>query len=123
VSAFTVFSSIIDPTMARNVARSMSRVLDRNGAVIWYDLRYPNPWNHHLKAITKRRIRRLFPSCAMALESVTLLPPLARRLGRSTNQAYPLLASIPVLRSHHVGLLWPDGRKQTDPQRAFSTAS
>jgi ubiquinone/menaquinone biosynthesis C-methylase UbiE len=107
VSAFTVFSSIIDPDMARNVARSMSRVLRPGGAVIWYDVRYPNPWNPHLRAVTKRGIRQLFPSCRTALESTTVLPPLARRLGRFGEQAYPLLAAVPALRSHHVGLLWP----------------
>jgi ubiquinone/menaquinone biosynthesis C-methylase UbiE len=107
VSAFTVFSSIIDPGMARNVAKSMSRVLRPGGAVIWYDIRYPNPWNHHLRALTKRRIRRLFPSSKMALESTTVLPPVARRLGRLSDRAYPLLASVPALRSHWVGLIWP----------------
>jgi hypothetical protein len=43
--------------MARNVARNISRVLTREGAVIWYDMRYPNPWNPNLVTMTKRRIR------------------------------------------------------------------
>jgi ubiquinone/menaquinone biosynthesis C-methylase UbiE len=109
VAAFTVFSSILDPAMAKNVARSMSRVLNGGGAVVWYDMRYPNPWNRHLKAMTKGRIRELFPSAVNELESTTVLPPLARRLGRATDRAYPLLASIPALRTHYIGLLWPDG--------------
>jgi hypothetical protein len=93
--------------MAQNVARSMSRVLRPGGAVVWYDLRYPNPSNHHLRSVTKRQIRRLFPSAPLALESTTVLPPLARRLGRINDRAYPLLASVPALRSHWVGLIWP----------------
>ena len=107
VATFTVFSSIIDPTMARNVARSIRRVLKSDGAVIWYDVRYPNPWNPHLKAMTKGRIEELFSPVAMRLESVTVLPPLGRRLGRSTDRIYPLLAGIPILRSHYIGVLRP----------------
>ncbi len=107
VPVFTVFSSILDPMMARNVARNISRVLTREGAVVWYDMRYPNPWNPNLAAMTKRRIGELFPSFTLELESISLLPPLARRLGRYTDHAYPLLASPPILRSHYLGLLSP----------------
>jgi ubiquinone/menaquinone biosynthesis C-methylase UbiE len=107
VAAFTVFSSILDPKMARNVAQSIRRVLKSDGAVIWYDVRYPNPWNRHLRAMTRGRIQELFGPVAMRLESVTLLPPLGRRLGRSTDRIYPLLAGIPILRSHYIGLLLP----------------
>jgi ubiquinone/menaquinone biosynthesis C-methylase UbiE len=110
VAAFTVFSSIIDPAMARNVARSMRRVLTSDGAVIWYDVRYPNPLNPRLRAMTKSRIRELFRPVFMQLESVTVLPPLGRRLGRSTDRVYPVLAGVPVLRSHHIGLVWPGPR-------------
>jgi ubiquinone/menaquinone biosynthesis C-methylase UbiE len=113
VPVFTVFSSILDPLMARNVAQNISRVLTRDGAVIWYDMRYPNPWNPNLRAMTKRRIAELFPSFTLALEPISLLPPLARRLGRYTDQIYPLLASPPMLRSHYLGLLSPD--RQVDP--------
>jgi ubiquinone/menaquinone biosynthesis C-methylase UbiE len=110
VTAFTLFSSIIDPAMGGNVASSMRRVLKGDGAVIWYDMRYPNPGNRHLIAMTKGRIRALFPAATIELESVTVLPPLARRLGRFTDRIYPPLAAIPPLRSHYIGLLWPGGR-------------
>jgi len=108
VPVFTVFSSILDPAMAKNVAQNISRVLVRDGAVVWYDMRYPNPWNPNLRAMTKRRIGELFPSFTLALESISLLPPLARQLGRYTDQVYPLLALPPMLRSHYLGLLSPD---------------
>jgi ubiquinone/menaquinone biosynthesis C-methylase UbiE len=107
VTVFTVFSSILDRQMATNVAASICRVLKRDGAVVWYDMRYPNPWNRHLTVMTKRRIRDLFASFSIELESITLLPPLARSLGRSADRMYPLLAAIPVLRSHYLGLLRP----------------
>jgi ubiquinone/menaquinone biosynthesis C-methylase UbiE len=109
VAAFTVFSSIIDRTMATAVATGMDRVLARSGAVVWYDMRYPNPWNGHLRAMPRRRIQALFPSFALQLDSVTVLPPLSRRLGPLTDRAYPMLAAIPPLRSHYIGLLRPPG--------------
>jgi ubiquinone/menaquinone biosynthesis C-methylase UbiE len=105
VPAFTLFSSILDPTMANGVASTMMRVLKDEGAVVWYDMRYPNPWNKHLKAITKRGIRQLFPALVPELETISVLPPLARRLGNTADHTYPLLARIPFLRSHYLGLL------------------
>lgn len=105
VPVFTVFSSILDRRMASNVASSIRRVLAPHGAVVWYDMRYPNPWNPNLKAMTRARIRELFPSFTLELETISLLPPLARRLGAFTATAYPLLASMPVLRTHYLGLL------------------
>lgn len=107
IPVFTVFSSILDRRMATTVATSIRRVLAPHGAVVWYDMRYPNPWNPNLKAMTRARIRDLFPSFALQLETISLMPPLARRLGPLTNLAYPLLASAPVLRTHYIGLLRP----------------
>jgi ubiquinone/menaquinone biosynthesis C-methylase UbiE len=105
VAIFTVFSSILDREMARNVAHSISRVLTRDGVVIWYDMRYPNPWNRNVRPMTKARIRELFPSYDLSLRSLTVLPPLARRLGPGTEFLYPLLGRVPILRSHYIGLL------------------
>jgi ubiquinone/menaquinone biosynthesis C-methylase UbiE len=105
VSVFTVFSSILDVAMARSVARNIERVLTSRGVVVWYDMRYPNPWNASIRAMTKARIRELFPSFELQLESNTLLPPVAYRLGRVTDRTYPLLTSIPIQRTHYIGLL------------------
>lgn len=107
VAVLTVFSSILDSGMAHNIARTMRRLLKPDGAIVWYDMRYPNPRNPNLKAMTRRRIQELFPSFALQLETVSLLPPIARRLGSLTGKAYPVLASVPFLRSHYVGLLRP----------------
>ena len=105
VIAFTVFSSILDSGMAKNVARNIARVLNADGVVVWYDIRYPSPWNSSVAAMTKRRIGELFPFFALQLEPLTLVPPLARHLGRCTEAVYPLLTAIPIFRSHYFGLL------------------
>src|SRR5215207_1066756 len=73
----TVFSSVLNEITARNMAREIARVTKPDGAVAWYDLRYPNPWNRNVRAMTKARIKRLFPRFAVDLEPITLLPPLA----------------------------------------------
>lgn len=104
VLAFTIFSSIFDASMARNVASQITRVLRPGGALLWYDLRYDST-NRNVRAVPESRIRALFPALRPELGSVTLLPPIARHLGPLTGAAYPVLASIPPLRSHLVGLL------------------
>lgn len=105
VLLYTVFSSILDQTMARNVACEIDRVLAPGGAVLWYDFRYDNPRNPHVRGMTREKIRRLFPEFHLDLQNITVLPPLARRLGRLTPMLYPLLARIPALCTHYLGLL------------------
>ena len=100
----TVFSSILDEEMAGNVAQETVRVLKPGGAVLWYDFHH-NPKNPHVRGMTRARIGGLFPSLSMNLRSVTLVPPLARRMGPLTPVLYPLMASIPLLRTHYLGLL------------------
>jgi ubiquinone/menaquinone biosynthesis C-methylase UbiE len=105
VTVFTVLSSILSCQMASHVCLEINRVLRSGGAVIWYDFRVHNPWNRHVRGMSRRQIQKLFPDFKPHLESVSLLPPLARRLGRLTNLAYSPLCSIPFLRSHYLGVL------------------
>lgn len=105
VLLFTVFSSILDDEMARNVADEVRRVLKPSGAVLWYDFRYNNPSNPNVRGMTKERIRQFFPGFDIMLRTITLLPPLARRLGPLTPLLYPVLAAVPPLRTHYIGLL------------------
>ncbi|MEW6271971.1 MAG: class I SAM-dependent methyltransferase [Thermodesulfobacteriota bacterium] len=111
VLAFTVFSSVLDDAMARNLAAEIDRVLHRDGALLWYDFRYRNPYNRAVRGISPRRIAELFPGWTSELRSITVLPPLSRRLGRAAPVLYPLLARVRPLRTHLIGLL----RKPRDP--------
>jgi SAM-dependent methyltransferase len=110
VVAMTLFSSIRDGDMARNVAAEIQRVLRPGGAVLWYDFRYNNPRNPHVHGMTAPAVRSLFPGLRGRLTALTLLPPLARRLGPLTPALYPVLAFVPPLRTHLVGLLAKDSR-------------
>ncbi len=105
VLLFTVFSSILDKNMARNVAHEVFRVLEPGAAILWYDLRYNNPWNPNVRGMTLERIHQVFPDLKVELHPITLLPSLARRLGRLTPVCYRLLATLPPLRTHYLGLL------------------
>jgi len=105
VLAFTVFSSILDAGMARSVAGEIVRVLKPGGGLLWYDFRYDNPSNPDVRGVSGQRMRELFPVLSGRLHSLTLLPPVARRLGPLTPAAYPVLSALPPLRSHLFGLL------------------
>lgn len=105
VLLFTVFTSILDASMAANVAREVDRVLRPGGAIVWYDFRYNNPRNPNVRGLDRRMIADLFRGFELRLRTLTLLPPLARRLGPSTPVLYPVLATVPLLRTHYLGLL------------------
>lgn len=105
VLTITVFSSILEPSMAANVAREIVRVLRPGGGLLWYDFRYDSPSNRNVHGVGAARVRELFPSLRGGLVGLTLLPPLARRLGPLAPVAYPALGWIPPLRSHLLGLL------------------
>jgi len=104
VLLWTVFSSILDDSVALSVAREVRRVLAPGGAVVWWDMRYPNPWNRNVRGVTKSQIRKYFAGFDIQLATTTVIPGLARRLGRWTGKGYNVLAAIPFLRSHWVGL-------------------
>lgn len=109
VVAATLFSSLPTRELERAVATEVDRVLRPNGWLIWYDLRWANPRNAAVHGIRPSILRRLFPGWRQELVTITLLPPLARRLGITTPIAYPLLVRLPFLRSHLIGRLQRPG--------------
>jgi len=105
LSLFVVFSSILSERMAQNLASEVMRVLRPGGCVLVYDFRVPSIWNRNTRAIPRRSVRRLFPDFILSARTVTLLPPLARRLGTATRVLYPILSTIPWLRTHNLLLM------------------
>jgi SAM-dependent methyltransferase len=103
--AFTLFSSILDDSLAEGVAQEIGRLLRPGGSILWYDTRYANPGNRDVRGVSKRAISRLFPNFQVALRSITLLPPLARRLGAFSDALYPVLAQVPPLRARYIGVI------------------
>src|SRR5262249_22747515 len=102
---FTLFTSILDDGIARQVASELRRVLRPGGALLWYDFRVGNPWNPTVRGRPRRSAQALFPGWPGTFRLVPLLPPLARRLRSLTPVLYPVLAALAPLRTHWAGLL------------------
>jgi SAM-dependent methyltransferase len=105
IVAETLFSSLPSRAMEQDVAAEFARVLKPGGWLIWYDLRHDSPRNSSVHGIQAADLAELFPGWSLKLDTVTLVPPLARRLGRSSPVLYPLLHTLPFLRSHLIGRL------------------
>lgn len=120
VLLFTVFSSILDKQMAQNVADEVSRVLESGGAVLWYDFRYNNPRNHNVRGMKLSEVSQIFPNWRAYVRSITLLPPLARRMRGFTLALYPLLAGFPPLRTHYLGLFVKPSPKSDSTENSSS---
>ncbi len=101
----TVFTSILDSTMKKQIAGEMVRVLKPDGLIIWYDYCVSNPKNPDVRGITKREIYRLFPGCRIDLQRVTLAPPLSRMLAPYSLLLCLLLEKIPLLRAFYLGAI------------------
>jgi ubiquinone/menaquinone biosynthesis C-methylase UbiE len=101
----TVFTSILDATMKRHVAREMLRVLKNDGLILWYDYHMDNPKNQDVKGVASREIHELFPECVIQLERATLAPPIARLLAPYSWTLCYLLERVPWLCTHYVGVI------------------
>ncbi len=103
VLVLNVLSSIPDPGHRRSVAAEFRRVLSPDGAVLWYDQRWPNPGNRATRPVGRRELHQLLPGAELDLAPITLAPVLARTFPRM----YHRLHRIPVLRSHLLGTIRP----------------
>jgi SAM-dependent methyltransferase len=100
-----LFSSVLDDGLRAVVAAEMLRVLKPGGFVLWYDFRVGNPRNPDLRPVPLAEIGRLFPGCRLDFRRTTLLPPLARGLGRAAFSLGRLLEALPFLRTHYLGAI------------------
>ncbi|MCB1031837.1 MAG: glycosyltransferase, partial [Acidimicrobiales bacterium] len=114
VVVFTVFSSILDQTIRTELAREIERVLATSGAILWYDMRYLSP-NRSVQPLGRKAIQQLFPTSSVQASSLTVLPPLARRLGESDRRTYPMLSRMPFLRSHLLATVVPSSSSTEGP--------
>jgi len=101
----TVFTSILDPNMKQQIASEMLRVVKSDGFILWYDYHVNNPWNPDVRGVKKREIAQLFPHCRITLQRITLAPPLVRLLAPYSWLGCELLAKIPLLCTHYLGVI------------------
>ncbi len=102
VTQFTVFTSIFDENMKRNIAREMLRVLKDDGIILWYDFIYNNPKNPDVKGIKKREITSLFPGCKFDFQKITLAPIITRAIAPYSWFACYLLEKIRIFNTHYL---------------------
>ena len=83
----------------------MMRVVKPEGFILWYDYHVNNPWNNDVRGVKRNEINRLFPSCRIELQRITLIPPLARLLVPYSYFACYLLEKLPPLCTHYLGVI------------------
>ena len=105
----TVLTSVVDPSLKRQIASEMLRVVKEKGLLLWYDYLVNNPWNPDVRGINKGEIARLFPGCKIELRLITLAPPLCRRLALYSWSACYLLERLRVFNTHYLGVITKRG--------------
>jgi hypothetical protein len=103
VSAHTVFSSILDEDLRRDLAAEMWRVLRPGGWTMIFDFRYASPRNAHVRKVTDVELLRFWPAAGRHYRTLVLAPPLGRTLAALPWLIPETLAMLmPPLRSHFI---------------------
>lgn len=95
-----VFSSILDYSTRKQLADVMWRLAKSGGGVLWYDFVYDNPYNKDVNGVRRRQIRELFPEAVPKCRSLTLAPPISRRVTQFSPRLYSIFNALPFLRTH-----------------------
>jgi len=102
----TVFTSVKDEGIQRKIASEMKRVCRDDGFIIWYDFTYDSPSNPDVHGIGRAAIKGLFSPWNCEFRSVTLAPPIARRIvPLSWSLAEDLETFFPFLRTHVIAVI------------------
>ena len=110
VSAQTVFSSILDPALRRELADQMWRALRPGGWCLVFDFRYDNPRNRNVRKLTRAELDGFWPGTSSRYRSLLLAPPLHRLLAHGPWMVSDLLAAVaPPLRSHFMYMVQKGG--------------
>lgn len=103
VFQFVTFSSILAQKLKMDICNEIIRVLKPGGLFLWYDYRYPNPFNPFTTYETKRKIRKYFPNVDLSLHTMTVIPQLGRVLYRNAPRLFVFLNKISLFHSHYFG--------------------
>jgi ubiquinone/menaquinone biosynthesis C-methylase UbiE len=106
VAQFTMLSSVEDPDVRAAIAREMTRVVRPDGVIVSYDF-WIHPRNPNTRGITKRELVALFDGHHIDARSVTLAPPIARRVAPRSYHLALALQAVPPLRTHRLAFISP----------------
>ena len=101
----TVLTSILDSQVRRDIAGEAARVTAPAGSILWYDFRWNNPRNPHVRGIDEKELRHLFPGFGISVRRLTLAPPIARSVAPRSWWLAETLGRLPPLRSHLLAIL------------------
>jgi len=101
VFQYTVFTSVLDNQLRREIASEIHRVLRPGGYFIWYDFAYSNRKNPNVRGIGRREIRELLGAFHLRIQKITLAPPIGRKVAHVSTFLYRVLAAVPILRTHY----------------------
>jgi ubiquinone/menaquinone biosynthesis C-methylase UbiE len=101
----TVFTSVLDAVMKKEMASEMCRVLKPEGLILWYDYYMDNPKNPDVKGVKSQEIHALFSGCEIRLQRITLAPPIARLLAPYSWLICYFLSKVPWLCTHYIGVI------------------
>jgi ubiquinone/menaquinone biosynthesis C-methylase UbiE len=102
VTMFTVLSSLPDAAAAHHAVGEARRVLTPGGVLLLWEPRLPNPGNRATIVISRGLLKRALTGTAVQTQTTTLVPAVARRLGRHAERWYPRLTRLPALRTHRL---------------------
>lgn len=115
VLQYTVFSSILDPSVRHHIAAEMLRVLKPGGIIIWYDY-WLNPTNPQTRGVRPAEVRKLFPGCTFIFTRITLAPPITRLLAGRSWWFCHLLEALKVFNTHYLVAIRPSSSSGDFPQ-------
>ena len=96
----TVFSSILDSSFQKELARKMWSFAKPEGGILWYDFTYDNPKNRDVRGIPLKKIKELFPEGKINHWRLTLAPPISRTVTKIHPSLYHIFNMFPFLRTH-----------------------
>jgi len=94
-------SSLGEAGRVRAALTESARVLAPGGVLVVYESRFPNPLNRGTRLLRRADLAAAGLPVSES-RSLTLLPPLGRRLGPFTATLHPCLSRLPPLRSHRL---------------------